>query len=128
RPGRLAWAPGLAPHHDAARPAPAIHAIGDAPARAPRPAGRRADGRRAGTRRARAGEAPAGRRPEARPGHARFFTWTFARSSTTVRMPEWSSPPRPCARAVLNSSRTTAVVGRGTPRARAASSISPRSL
>ena len=51
-----------------------------------------------------------------------------ARSSSSVMTPEWSRPPRPFTRSALNSSCTTAVVGSGTPSARADSMMRPRSL
>src|SRR5262245_42796447 len=51
-----------------------------------------------------------------------------ARSSRSVMIPEWSSPPRPLTRMALNSSWIAAVAGRGTPRARADSMMRPRSL
>ena len=42
--------------------------------------------------------------------------WMSDMSSTTVSKPEWSSSPRPLTIAVLKSSKTSLVTGRGTPK------------
>src|SRR5262249_110350 len=67
---------------------------------------------------------------EARPVHCRPHDslGSPASSSSSVMTPEWSSPPLPLTRSALKSSWTMAVHGRGTPKARPDSMISPRSL
>jgi len=49
------------------------------------------------------------------PSHVSVRACTFARSSNTVMMPEWSRSPRPAANIAANSSCTRLVTGSGTP-------------